>query len=105
MLQSQRQRSGVESEEELSRVKRSNEKLESRVASLREQLSDKEVQAVSKVVVVFQRVFTDSLLERFSIASTGNGKRRPSCCSPYKGIFADVIFFTFVSLINVRVFP
>lgn len=45
MLQSQRQRSGVESEEELSRVKRSNEKLESRVASLREQLSDKEVEA------------------------------------------------------------
>ena len=43
ILQSQRQRSGVESEEELGRVKRSHEKLEARVATLREQLTDKEV--------------------------------------------------------------
>lgn len=43
ILQGQRQRSGAETEEELGRVKRSHEKLEARVASLREQLTDKEV--------------------------------------------------------------
>lgn len=42
ILQGQRQRSGAETEEELGRVKRSHEKLEARVASLREQLTDKE---------------------------------------------------------------
>lgn len=44
MLQDQRQRSGAESEEELTRVKRSHDKLEARVTSLREQLSEKEVE-------------------------------------------------------------
>ena len=43
MLHSQRQRSGVENEEEVNRVKRVHEKLEARVTSLKEQLSDKEV--------------------------------------------------------------
>ena len=45
MLQGQRQRNGAETEEELGRVKRAHEKLEARVASLREQLADKEVSA------------------------------------------------------------
>ncbi|KAK2547328.1 ELKS/Rab6-interacting/CAST family member 1 [Acropora cervicornis] len=44
MLQDQRQRNGAESEEELTRVKRSHDKLEARVTSLREQLSEKEVE-------------------------------------------------------------
>ena len=44
ILQGQRQRSGEETDEELGRVKRAHEKLEGRLASLREQLSDKEVQ-------------------------------------------------------------
>ena len=43
ILQGQRQRSGEETDEELARVKRAHEKLEGRLASLREQLSDKEV--------------------------------------------------------------
>ena len=43
ILQGQRQRSGEETDEELGRVKRAHEKLEGRLASLREQLSDKEV--------------------------------------------------------------
>lgn len=43
ILQSQRQRSGAENEEEVNRVKRSQEKLEARVASLREQLTEKDV--------------------------------------------------------------
>ena len=43
ILQGQRQRSGAENEEEVNRVKRAHEKLEARVASLRVQLSDKDV--------------------------------------------------------------
>ena len=46
ILQSQRQRSGEETDEELSRVKRAHEKLEGRLTSLREQLSDKEVHSL-----------------------------------------------------------
>lgn len=47
ILQGQRQRSGEETDEELGRVKRAHEKLEGRLASLREQLSDKEEDIVS----------------------------------------------------------
>lgn len=43
ILQSQRQRSGAENEEEVNRVRRAQEKLEARVASLREQVTDKDV--------------------------------------------------------------
>lgn len=53
MLQTQRQRSGAENEEEVNRVKRAHEKLEARVASLslslREQLADKDVCVVTSV--------------------------------------------------------
>ena len=51
ILQGQRQRSGEETDEELGRVKRAHEKLEGRLASLREQLSDKEVQEYNVVSV------------------------------------------------------
>lgn len=43
ILQSQRQRSGAETEEEFSRVKRAHEKLEAQAAALREQVTDREV--------------------------------------------------------------
>ena len=56
MLQDQRQRNGAESEEELTRVKRSHDKLEARVTSLREQLSEKEVKPLSLCYSAVARV-------------------------------------------------
>ena len=54
MLQTQRERSGAENEEEVNRVKRAHDKLESRVASLslslREQLAEKDVRVVISVL-------------------------------------------------------
>lgn len=62
ILQSQRQRSGAENEEEVNRVKRSQEKLEARVASLREQLTEKDVSVEGTFLPYCSNKFVSFLL-------------------------------------------
>lgn len=62
ILQSQRQRSGAENEEEVNRVKRSQEKLEARVASLREQLTEKDVRVEGTFLSFCSNKFVSFLL-------------------------------------------
>ena len=74
ILQGQRQRSGEETDEELGRVKRAHEKLEGRLASLREQLSDKEVQEyMLYLYVVLLRKHSDSVTVQFDRTPEGEG--------------------------------
>ena len=78
ILQGQRQRSGEETDEELGRVKRAHEKLEGRLASLREQLSDKEVQEyiVLYLYVVLLRKHSDCVTVQFDRPRVGGGGGR-----------------------------
>ena len=86
ILQGQRQRSGEETDEELGRVKRAHEKLEGRLASLREQLSDKEVQEyMLYLYVVLLRKHSDSVTVQFDRTPEGGGG------SPLYGLYGDVL--------------
>ena len=74
ILQGQRQRSGEETDEELGRVKRAHEKLEGRLASLREQLSDKEVQEyMLYLYVVLLRKHSDCVTVQSDRTPGGGG--------------------------------
>ena len=99
ILQGQRQRSGEETDEELGRVKRAHEKLEGRLASLREQLSDKEVQEyiVLYLYVVLLRKHSDCVTVQFDRPRVGGGGRY-SLVWPIRGSVAKhgTIFVLFI---------
>ena len=95
ILQGQRQRSGEETDEELGRVKRAHEKLEGRLASLREQLSDKEVQEyMLYLYVVLLREHSDCV----STAPGGGGVGGYNLIWPIRGCAArhGMIFVLFI---------
>ena len=85
ILQGQRQRSGEETDEELGRVKRAHEKLEGRLASLREQLSDKEVQEYMLYLYVVLTCLGSTVIV-FPYSSSGP----PGGGSPLYGLDGDV---------------
>ena len=95
ILQGQRQRSGEETDEELGRVKRAHEKLEGRLASLREQLSDKEVREyMLYLYVVLLRNHSDCV----STAPGGGGVGGYNLIWPIRGCAArhGMIFVLFI---------
>ena len=96
ILQGQRQRSGEETDEELGRVKRAHEKLEGRLASLREQLSDKEVhEYMLYLYVVLLRKHSDCVTVQFDRNPGGGGY---SLIWPIRGCAArhSIIFVPFI---------
>ena len=98
ILQGQRQRSGEETDEELGRVKRAHEKLEGRLASLREQLSDKEVQEyMLYLYVVLLRNHSDCVTVQFD-RTRGGGGGGYSLIWPIRGCAArhGMIFALFI---------
>ena len=99
ILQGQRQRSGEETDEELGRVKRAHEKLEGRLASLREQLSDKEVhEYMLYLYVVLLPGSIVIVLPYSSSGPRGGGGFSFTCIWPIRGCAArhGTIFVLFI---------
>ena len=96
ILQGQRQRSGEETDEELGRVKRAHEKLEGRLASLREQLSDKEVHEY--MLYLYVVLLPGSTVIVLPYSSTWTRKVGGGGGTPLYGLYRDVPLDTWYDL-------